>query len=239
MTRAKKMTNIFQLPTPKKALTVIVLITLLSNCTLTLPHYIDYQKKLPIVISTLVGETIDPEEREKFDLFHGIDDFKSATFYAISNGGYEVEIITENAKLASVNRDSNAILIMKEYIDTYEDIRDSRKEFDKKWNIVDYDELGQPITTNEINRVKGADYRVGCVGSCLMLGVLSLIFLDMVPHFALGPSKVNVKDEWYYLVIGGTIVGVATGVLEGHHADILNALEAIKKARQPRVIEQF
>ena len=226
----------------KKAVVFIVVIALLSNCAYNLHYYRDYKKTRPIVISPQVGETIDLEEREKFDLFHGIEDFKSAMFYVIPDGGYEVEIITEHSKLIAVNRDTNAIPIMRDYIDRYKEIKDSTSVFEEKWEIVDYDDMGQPITRDEVNSVKGHYYRTCCgVGGCL-LGLIPSAFLGLVVagpwrgYFLTDPT--HPTRGWITFFVSWTVSGLF-GVLSGSALDRSRALKAIKMGRQPRVAGHF
>lgn len=230
----------------KKRISVVVVMALLFNCAYTPRHYLSYGETRPIVISPQVGETIDVEEREKFDLFHGIEDFKSAMFYGIPDGGYEVEIITEHSKLVAVNRDTNAIPIMRDYIDRNEEIKDSTAAFEEKWEIVDYDDIGQPITRDEVNRVKRYyNYRIGCcVGGCL---------LGLVPSAILGIVVAGSSWPWPYMpledpthpeagvivFIAGLTVSAGLGALLGNKFERSKALKAIKMGRQPRVAEHF
>jgi hypothetical protein len=195
----------------KKTLAFIVLVALLVNCTYTLPHYFYYERKRPIVISERVGETIEPDEREQFDLFHGIDDFKSAMFYVIPDGGYEVEIMTEHSKLVAVNRDTNAIPI-----------------------------LGQPITTDEI-KINSRRYWpgflalsgtvVGCVSSCLIFGIPE-VAVDVPSDYDDSESKNKI-----FIGLGSAGLGCLSGTLYGIELDKRDALRKIKDARKPRVVD--
>jgi len=142
------------------------------SCTYTAKHYLAYERAGLITISERVGETIDPEEREQFALFDGIDDFKAAHFYSIEGGGYEVEIITEQEKLRAANMDPKAVEIMQDYIDRYEEIRSSREAFEKHWKIVDYDTLGQPITHDEIEYVNQHKYAWCCAGGTFLVSLI-------------------------------------------------------------------
>lgn len=221
----------------KKKISVVVLLALLLNCAYTPRHYIDYQKARPIVISVQVGETIDHEEREKFDLFHGIEDFKSAMFYGIPDGGYEVEIITEHSKLIAVNRDTNAIPIMRDYIDRYEEIKDSTSAFEEKLQIVDYDDMGQPITWDEVNQ---AQQKYGSCISGSLFGILGFVSGGIIVGSILSPSM-EIESVAYAIIgafIGG-LVSCGIGVRIGRTIDRNNALKVIKEARKPRVVERF
>ena len=224
----------------KKTLAFIVLVALLVNCTYTLPHYFYYERKRSIVISKRVGETIEPEEREQFDLFHGIDEFKAATFYEITGDGYDVEIFTEHEKLIAYNRNPDAVMILRDYIERYEIIKDSMLEFEKKWGIVDYDVLGQPITTDEI-KINSRRYWpgflalsgtvVGCVSSCLIFGIPE-VAVDVPSDYDDSESKNKI-----FIGLGSAGLGCLSGTLYGIELDKRDALRKIKDARKPRVVE--
>lgn len=221
----------------KKTAAFIVGIALLSNCAYNLHHYRDYQKTAPITISEKVGKTIDVGEREKFDLFHGIEDFKAATFYGIEGGGYEVEIVTASEQLIVVNRDPQAVEILQDYIERYEEIKDSREAFEEKWQVVDYDDSGLPITHVELNKVK---QNTGCFAGGIGCGFVGIIPAGIMAFLAGGggPTQ-DVQDETtaYIVFIVVMAAHIATGVRIGSNADRNNALNAIKEARKPKVVE--
>lgn len=186
-----------------------------------------------------MGETIEIEEREQFGLFYGIDNFKAATFYGIKGGGYEVEIITEHEKLVAVNRDSLAIKILRDYIDRYEEIKESRTEFEKKWNIVDCDYLGQPITEYEVNMAESYScYAAGCV---LGSGILALYPSFILGYVAGGGDFTDFEVDNPTVVLITFVAAMATniiiGALIGRKIDKNKVLKTIKKARKPRVVE--
>jgi hypothetical protein len=54
----------------RRTIDIIILVFFLFNCTYTATHYIAYEREDLIVISERVGETIDADEREQFDLFN-------------------------------------------------------------------------------------------------------------------------------------------------------------------------
>lgn len=138
----------------KRLRAFVLIILLLLNCAPRLAHYREYGSKLPVTISHRVGDVVDAAERLEFDLLQGIDDFAYAQYYAYFDGGYEVEIVTDHAVYRAVNRDTNAVRILCDYIERYEEILDDRERFERQWNIVAYDVLGQPITSSEIDAVK-------------------------------------------------------------------------------------
>jgi len=88
----------------RRIIAVVVLVFFVLNCASTLPRY-DYrvyEREQPVVISERVGDTIDPEESERFDLFAGIENFERAQFYALEDGGYVVEITADGFPFFSV-----------------------------------------------------------------------------------------------------------------------------------------
>lgn len=220
----------------------VVVLLLLANCTYNLRHYHKIERKDVIVVSEHVGETIDAQEREHFGLFLGMDDFESARFYEIEGDGYDIEIFAEHQKFVAYNRNPDALLILREYIENYEVVKDSISAFEKKWGIVDYDVLGQPITKREIamNMAPKRGYRAwlmltgataGCVGSCLIFGAPSLQ-IDVPTDYD------NSEDVKKGLInLGATAFGGVSGWLVGSEFDRRKALTMIKEARKPRVIE--
>lgn len=226
----------------KRMVTLVVLVAWLLNCAPTLPQdkYHQYERIYPIVISTHVGETIDTEEREQFGLFPVIEDFKAATFYGIKGGGYEVEILTTNKKLVAANRDPKGIEMLRNYIDSYAKMQYSKEDFEKKWKIVDYDYLGQPITEHEIYGNKKHNC---CIGGALGCGFLGFLPVYFVAYFAGGGGlKYGVQNETKFYITYTLVMAVviATGALTGNKIskDIaLKTLKTIKEARKPRVVE--
>lgn len=223
----------------KKTLAFIVLVALLVNCTHTIPHYFDYERKRPIVISERVGETIEPDEREQFDLFHGIDEFKAAIFYSISGGGYEVEILTENKRLAAVNRDSLAITVLRDYINRYEEIQGLKADFEEKWKIVAYDELGFPITSYEARSVKNRAMPWICGGGCLLLGALPIALLTMV----IGGGSPSGEGDMNWtagsiVIISGVAGSILAGSVLGNKISNHGAVNKVKESRKLRTVEK-
>ncbi len=219
----------------KKTVAFIVLVALLLNCTYTAHQYLYYERMRPLVISNRVGETIEPNEREQFGLFHGIDDFKSATFYSISHGGYEVEIITEDFKLVAINRDFQAVAIVRDYINRYDEIQESQQSFEKKWRIADYDDLGFPITHDEVSplRRRYTPYLFGA--SCCLLGYFPSLYIGGGIGWSAGQEEgIGIAIG---VLVGGLIASTVIGLLTGYIIDRNKPLKAIKEARKPRIVE--
>jgi hypothetical protein len=220
----------------------VVVLLLVVNCTYNLRHYHKIERKDVIVVSERIGETIDAQEREHFGLFLGIDDFESARFYEVEGDGYDIEISAGHRRFVAYNRGPDALLILREYIEDCEVVKDSMSAFEKKWGIVDYDVLGQPITRREVvmNMAPKRGYRVwlvlagatvGCVGSCLIFGAPSL-------HVDVPTDYDNSEDVRKGLInLGATAAGGVSGWFIGSELDRRKALKMIKEARKPRVIE--
>lgn len=214
-----------------RQVSIVVLTALLFNCAGIPRHYLEYRSTGPIVISAHVGETVDPEERERYELFQQVSGFKTAAFYGIDNGGFEVHIITENDKLIAVNRDPSAIEILRDYIDRYDEIRESPIQFEKQWEIVGYDELGLAITQHEVKRVRKNVGCIGCVGgAAILITVPSVLFIALA-------HDMPWRDDITIAATLGLIAGVALGRVIGRQIDQGAALKAIKKARKPKIVE--
>jgi len=225
----------------KRVVAVVVLIALTRNCTYTLKHYTDYNEVQPITVSERVGEVVDAEEREQFDLYSVISDFKSATFYAIQEGGYKVKIMAGDKMLIAVNRDSQAVAVLRDYIDRYEDIQRSREVFERRWKIIDYDTLGQPITLNELKSFRRNSYSCGCASGAWLVGLVPNFLLSLVAIGGLTWNMFGTSESGLSRPIPGWIsfivinIGTAaTGAIIGRRLDDKAALSAIKEARLPR-----
>jgi hypothetical protein len=236
----------------RKIVVITVLVTLLS-CQCTSHYFIENQRTGdPFIVSARVGETINLEERDKFGLFQGIADFREAKFYSSAGGGYEVHIETETQKLIALNRSSNEFLILREYIDSYEEIQESREEFEQKWEIVDYDDLGFPITMSEANRHRGGEFSTtaclatgGLITGLSFLVALGIAMSDFHPWGSgLSPEEKERKERTATIVlISGTALGVLLGVLVGKNIrksiSEEEALKSVKEARKPSIVEYF
>ena len=218
----------------KKIFVFIVMLALLSNCAHNLRHYRQYQTTERVVISARVGPTIDPEERVQFDLFPEIEGFKEATFFGITGGGYEVRIETESEKFAAANRDSLAVMILRDYINRYEEIQNARSNFEKNWKIIDYDNMGLPITQYELNRIRkpGSGRMIGGATCCIGGGITSLALAELS-----GERELFSEEVGDLLFIGTWAASTATGVILGEKIFRSRALNAIKESRKPRVVE--
>jgi hypothetical protein len=197
---------------------------------------------VPIIISNVVGEVIEAEERAKYDLFKGIDDFEQARFYAIEEGGLCVEIQTTHYTMVSVNREPQMRVILKEYIEEYEWIQSAKEEFEIRWQIVDYDALGFPITGEEVSRFSNPI--VGCGGAfaaaTVVAGIFWLAALGQLFQSIWATDYEEHEDKANNLFIIGIGAGILAGGLTGLLMTASNkrkALDIIKESRMPRVVE--
>lgn len=185
------------------------------------------------MINEEIGDVINSEEREKYDLFKGIQGFVSATLYRLPNAGYEAEIVTVGKKLKAVTRTPLAIELLRDYIRRYEEIKEDKTTFARDWQIVAYDDLGQPITRVELKRV-GTPATNGCGYGCCLLGFLSTGLI--------GVYIFNPEGDAYNVVstlcgAPGGLIGSWVGASIGGKIDQRKAIKAIKEARKPRVVE--
>jgi hypothetical protein len=216
-----------------------IAIVVLLHCTYGVQYYDYHNYKLeqPIVASERIGETIDPEERRQFDLFPGIQNFTSATFYGPLTIGYVVEIVTENKKYISVNSDPMAVEILNDYIEHYEEIEIDRMPFEGRWQIAGYDVLGFPITQNEIN--SECSESAGCVtggiaGGCL--GFSSSLLIGLA--FARNKTDLEAElDNIMTITLTGSAICAIGGAALGRTIVKHNAFESIKDSRRLRTIE--
>jgi hypothetical protein len=220
-----------------RVVSVVVLVAVLVNCTYTPKHYAGYERGNAITISSRVGDVIDSQEREHFDLFLGMEGFETAKFYAIRGGGYEVEIVTTGGTFLAVNRDSLAISILRDYINRYEEVIEAREDFETGWQIVGYDDLGQPITRYERDEF-GRFVTVACCLGAGLAGGLACFGLGFVMTYSLEPGT----SSWPTIIAAFIAIGVAllSGKIGLRYGSKLNeglALKRIREARKPRLVK--
>ena len=206
--------------------------------------YNGYNATGPVMISNRVGESIEPEEREYYDLFSGLEYFQRAEFQGIEGGGYEVYIETEKENLKVTNIGSDATILLSDYIDNYEEIIEDKREFEDKWNIADYDELGLPITEKEIELFQTGNswksYGCGILTGAGIIALSSFIALFIALEDIFNPSPAS-EREANIVFICGMCLGIVSGILTGTSLKVRSqeqAIELIKEARKPRVVEK-
>jgi len=197
--------------------------------------YASYTKGELISISDKVGASIDAEERSEYALFMNIHDFERATFYSLIEGGYLIEIQTQTDTLISLVRDTAMVLILKDYIDRYENVQVDRTLFERKWSIISYDNQGIPITENEILRYhkKSSCYASGCALGFGGLGLVAGAFIGVGESLDLSPEPAN-PDPIFIVV--GVILGGGVGYFVGNVYDNIRykPITKIEKSRAPK-----
>lgn len=187
-----------------------------------------------VSVSGKVGVSIDLAERNEYEIFMNIPNFELATFYSIKEGGFLIEIQTKNDTLISVVKDKTIVIILRDYIERYEEIQVDRKSFEEKWSIIYYDEQGMPITENEILSKKGSFCALGCAltggaATGLLAGLsTALAYMDRTDN----PPVV-------IPMFVGVILGGVIGYSRGSRFDELRinrgrAIEQIRKSRAPK-----
>ncbi|UCD05501.1 MAG: hypothetical protein JSV98_10400 [candidate division WOR-3 bacterium] len=234
----------------KSTIVAFVLVLLMCNRGIRLSSHDNERYKFPIYINERVGDQIDSIEREEYRLFPNIDGFISAALYEHPLG-WKWEIITEKERLVVVNKDSAAVLILADYIERYEEIVGSDFDFENKWNIVDYDVLGQPITQNELDYVterlekqKNARTMAAAAGGCLSGACIGCVVgynvRDTEHIYAVEEAWLNLADVPEVAIgIGagvGAVLGFGLAVLT-IKADAEEAMYIVKKGREPVIVE--
>jgi hypothetical protein len=187
----------------------------------------------PLLISAGIGNDIDAREREQLELFPDIDGFELAIFYNIAGGGYEIRITTEYGKLVAVNRDSFATEILRDYANRHEEIQHSKKGFEEKWKIVDYDALGLPITEYELNVVASPGFgkMIGGTACCLGSFLTGFIIASISAE-----NEIISETAGNVLLVAGGLISTGLGVIYGEKVLRRRAISAIKESRKPRVV---
>lgn len=223
----------------RRVAAMLVMLALISNCAHSLVHYRVYSRGDIIHFGDAIGETIDAEERAEYDIFPYIDGFEEARFYAIPEGGYEVEMITEHGKYIAVNRDPRAQQILKDFFSRYGTSQYNRHEFEKRWHIVGYDVIRFPITEAEVSRNWNAWCLLGgSLGCGLVSFGASFLLASVIALGEISSQNAGEHDELYVVgIAGGTVAGLLAGALVGKAFENRRALDAIKEARKPRRVE--
>jgi len=191
-----------------------------------------------ITISKRVGEEIDPLERNGFGLFPDVKGFVNAQFYGIWKGGYEIRLVTEPEELILVNMDSLGREILLDYFERYEEINQAKDQYERKWQIIGYDDMGLPITKYEVNRVKQQIGYLGCGCGCALLGLPVALFIDVDINWSHYESNYPYETSPYLIYGSCLLTSAAAGALVGNVLDTRRAIAVIKAARKPRVVQK-
>lgn len=210
--------------------------TIIVNCAPRVKHYYKYERQNSGMIHPIIGETLDNAERLSYTLLIGIDNFKQATYYKLEDGGYLIDIETDSGKFVAINRDADGASILYDYIDRFDEIQHNKEAFEKKWRIVDYDDLGQPITIREIDGLGNpTTWALGAPGAAI--GFVGGMVLG---YYIIDQQEEPSNDRILAMASGmaGGCLFALPGVFFGRKIDKEKGLEAIKKARLPRFVEQ-
>jgi hypothetical protein len=242
----------------RRLVACVVIVAFLANCGITIREKepqepIKEVQRYPVETDEDVEEVIliDAEKREAVHLFSEIEGFREARLTGSSDGGYEVEIVTTAGKLVSVNKDPNGMVIMRDYLADYENIRGNPAPFEAKWHILDYDTLGAPITRSEVDlstdvaSATGCGCGFGCVAAAVAGLVVGAVALEEAQEAGESGADMGVGIG---IMMGGLLLaglvalvaGASTGCLAGRSAyerSKKNAVEIIKEQRIPRVVE--
>ena len=226
----------------RKGIILAVIVSFICSCVTVPKLYNDYERGEIIEIHCSVGESVDPIERNDFDLFPGIEDFQSAQFYKTDNIGLEITFVTGEGTFISVIMDSLMVRILNDYIENYETYEDSIVLFEKKWKILDYDMIGIPITSHEIHRFDIAEsHSVPCgLGMCCLGGLPSLAVAFLISGSSIlvfNDSDSDIKPAFYPIFIAVQSGFVISGIIAGRAIDRLGVLRAIKEGRTPRPVD--
>jgi hypothetical protein len=92
-----------------------------------------------VVLSDVVGEVIDVDEREKYGLFLDFPCFESAVFLQIADGSYRIRVTYEKEgkkRHQTIGQSLRDIKMLQDYVEHYDEItgsEDARQAFREKW----------------------------------------------------------------------------------------------------------
>jgi hypothetical protein len=241
----------------RRVVSAVVLVVLICNCSFRLRKKTqnEHERTDQTTKNEYVEEEImiDMEERKEIGLFPEIEGFQEARFNFAGDGGYEVEMTTEDGLFLATNNDPYGPSILRYLLRNYEEIRENQASFERRWAILDYDTLGFPITEYEVQRI--ADPHRGVITG-YAVGGLAAVLTTVAALFILPRAFVSTYDGSGYgddigpgvaLVMLGVGASAALGMLAGcitsrvtqravSRGDRNAALNAIKEARKPRAV---
>lgn len=243
-----------------KYLVVLVTVIWIMSCVPQLRTIDFVQNAKPVYINEYVGDRIDAIERQTYDLFPDIDSFVFADLYKHPSGGYHWKIQINNEKYIASNKNPQAAQILTDYIVRHEEAIWSKTDFERTWNIVAYDMLGQPITQYEVYNTKTLLQKQkssmvmgsACIGCCLggtlgfFIGYLisdepedttTSYWEDVLPWSNNSSLSHEAGTGAWIGAAAGTAIGMGITIL-GARADIDEAIKIIKAARMPHRITQ-
>lgn len=227
----------------KRVIVYIILVSFVF-CQCGRHFYNGYKTTGLVIVSCRIGELIEPDERAQFGLFPDLEEFQKAEFEGITGGGYELSIKTEDQYLRIRNIGSDALALLSDYIDNYEEVIETKRKFEDKWGIIAYDGLGLPITEKEVElyRTGNSWKSYGC-GILTGAGIIAFSLFTAVSialEDIFNPSSSSEREATIVL-LGGTAVGIVTGILAGSRLKVRSreeAIEMIKEARKPCIVDK-
>jgi hypothetical protein len=211
---------------------LVLLCTLFLHCSYNAYQYRGGGMGVFERLNDQIGDVIDAEEREEYDLFRGVEDFESATLFVFPDGGFRAQIVTKNKELVYMTRSPMAIEILREYVERYGEIKVNRGAFEKRWGIVAYDKCGQPITRAELKKF-GNPAKNNCGYGCCMLGYLTT---GLIGIYIFKPEGDAYNVVSTLCGAPGGLFGLGAGVYIGEGIDRTQAIKAIREARGPREV---
>jgi len=226
----------------KRVVAIVVLVSFLPSCVVRTQQVngSPQDKRSSVVFSKQAGDSIviDAEKREQFDFFPGIEGFEEARFTVTGNGGYDLDVMTQDGRFSGTNDDTIAAAVLCDYIANYEEYNESPGAFEEKWSIVAYDELGFPITTYEVASIKNRSLPWACGGGCLLLGALPTAFLTM----AIGGGSPSGEGDMSWtagsiVILLGVVGSIIGGSMIGNRISNSRAVKKIQESRRLIAIE--
>jgi hypothetical protein len=161
------------------------------------------EKEEVIVVSILVGEEIDREERERYELFPQFEGFTSAVFLKLHDGSYVVEVtyIEEGEeKIERIIQTKTAIESLKYYIENYDILKPRLSEIEIKEK-----EVVRKVKT-PFNSKRALGEVMGGIGGGALLGLVG---------GGIGYSLFKVEDPQDFESLAG-FIGATLGFAIGY-----------------------
>jgi hypothetical protein len=118
-------------------LIVVPLIASLAIGLFPISVFADTGEKV-LIISEKLGETIDVEEREKYDLFPATEGFKEAVFLQLENGNIVAEVtyvIDGEEKKTRIPQSEESINSLRDYIENFDETKHPLEELPEEYSI--------------------------------------------------------------------------------------------------------
>jgi uncharacterized membrane protein len=165
-----------------------------------------------IIISEKVGEVIDLEERNKYNLFPDIEGFQSVVFLKLPDGSYLLKVTyleetTGEEKIKRILRTESSIRQYGSKIDHFENIPAGKYQFRFDYEKVEETKAEKPQVTTVLELVEKKPI-IGAFGSAVLGGAACGGAVMGIGALAAGPGE-------FPYVIPFFSLGVATGATLG------------------------